>query len=204
MKAWEEFKARISSEFKEKVWDSEAALKARQKFSELDTQTQSYVLIGSFAAFVLILLLTFFTLWGRTIALKNELALMDANIRLAQNSSVRIQELKAQEQNRNADALLRDFDVSGDASGFAERVGTKALIKKDSVTVTPGAKDSADLKLDKISLRQLVRALYLIEKSGSGAAVEKLSVDTKDDPEGYLFAQLTLKKDSGHAGKGGM
>ncbi|MGZ3651241.1 MAG: hypothetical protein ACXVCI_13480 [Bdellovibrionota bacterium] len=200
MKAWTNFKARITAEFKEKVWDSEAVLKARQKFSELDTQTQSYVLIGSFAGFVLILLLTFFTLWGRTIGMKNELARMDDEIRMAQNSSVHIQELKAAEASRTSDSLLRDFDISGDASGFAERVGTKALIKKESVSVTPGAKNSADMKLDKISLRQLVRALYLIEKSGSGASVDKLSVDTKDDPEGYIWAQLTVKKE---ADKGG-
>lgn len=200
MKFWTDFKKRISTEFKEKIWESEGVLKARQKFSELNTQTQSYILIGSFAGFMLILLLTFFTLWGRTIALKNELARMDDEIRMTQNSTVRIQELKMAEQNRNSDALLRDFDVSGDVGGFAERVGTKALIKKESYTVTPGAKSTADMKLEKISYRQLARALYLIEKSGSGASVDKLSVDTKGDPEGYLWAQLTLKKELAKGG----
>jgi hypothetical protein len=200
MKFWTDFKKRMAGEFKEKVWESEAVLKARQKFSELDKQTQSYVLIGSFAGFMLILLLTFFTLWGRTIALKNELARMDDEIRMTQNSNVKIQELKIAEQNRNSDVLLRDFDATGDTAGFAERVGAKALIKKESYTVTPGAKGASDLNLEKISLRQLARTLYLIEKSGSGASVEKLSVDTKSDPEGYLWAQLTLKKDPGKGG----
>jgi hypothetical protein len=203
VKFWTDFKKRIAGEFKEKVWESESVLKARQKFSELDKQTQSYVLIGSFTGFMLILLLTFFTLWGRTIALKNELARMDDEIRMTQNSNVKIQELKIAEQNRNSDALLRDFDITGDTGGFAERVGAKALIKKESYTVTPGAKGAADLKLEKVSLRQLTRALYLIEKSGSGASVDKLSVDTKGDPEGYLWAQLTLKKDA-EKSKGGI
>ena len=203
MKAWTNFKTRVSTEFREKVWDREPVLKARQKFGELDTQTQSYVLIGSFAAFVLVLVLTFFTLWGRTISLKNEIARMDESIRMAQNSAVRIEELKALERSRSADALLRDFDTSGDSSSFAERVGTKALIKKESVAITPGAKGVADMKFDKISLRQLTRALYLIEKSGSGATVDKLSVDTKDDTEGYLWAQLSLRKDAAAGAKGG-
>jgi hypothetical protein len=162
------------------------------------------VLIGSFAAFVLLLLVTFFTIWGRTISLKNELVQMDSSIRLAQNSAVHIQELKSQEQNRNMDSMLRDFDVSGDVSGLADRVIAKSLIKKETATVTPGTKDSVDVKLEKISLRQLVRALYLIEKSGSGTTVEKLSVDTKDDPQGYLWAELTLKKEPAPSGaKGG-
>lgn len=205
MKAWNDFQNRIKAEFREKIWDSETVLKVRQKFAELDTQTQSYVLIGSFAAFVAVLVLTFFTIWMRTISLKNELARMDDSIRLAQNTSVRIEELKAQERNRTADSMLRDFDGSGPADSFAERVGTKSLIAKASVTVTPGAKGSADLKLDKISLRQLTRALYLIEKSNSGATIDKLSVDTRDDPEGYLWAQLTLHKDpnAGTPGNGG-
>ncbi len=199
MKAWKDFKQSIGTEFREKFWDSEQLLKVRQKFSELDTQTQSYVLIGSFAAFMLVLVLTFFALWAKTISLKNELAQMDQQIRLAQNSAVRIEELKAQERNRTSDALLRDFDTSGPADGLAERVATKALIAKTSVEVS-SVKGGADMKLNKISLRQLVRALYLIEKSGSGASVEKLSVDTKDDPDGYLWAQLILKKE---ADKGG-
>ncbi|HEY8279042.1 MAG TPA: hypothetical protein VIH99_05435 [Bdellovibrionota bacterium] len=192
---------KLKIELREKVWDSESVLKLRQKFAELDTQTQSYVLIGSFSAFMLVLLLTFFTLWGKTISLKNELARMDDQIRMAQNSSVRIEELKAMERSRTADPLLRDFDLSGPADTFAERVGTKALIAKSSVEVS-GSKTGADLKLNKISLRQLVRTLYLIEKSGSGASVEKLTVDAKNDTEGYLWAQLEIKKDAG--AKGGM
>ncbi len=181
-------------EFREKIWDNEEVLKLRQKFSELDAQTQSYVLIFSFSGFVLLLLLTFFTLWGKTISLKNDVARMDEQIRLAQNSAVRIEELKAMEKNRTADAILRDLDISGTADVFAERVGAKALIAKPSVEITEKA-GAAEMKLSKISIRQLVRLLYLLEKSGSGANVNKLSVDTKDDPEGYLWAQLTFKKD---------
>lgn len=193
---WKQLKA----DFREKVWDSEQALKLRQKFSELDTQTQSYILIGGFAGFVTILLLTFFLLWGKAISMKNQIAQFDEQIRLAQKTAVRIEELKSQEKSRSSDFLLRDFEVSGSADSFAERVGTKSLIAKSSVEVTPG-KAGATMKLNKISLRQLTRALYLIEKSGSGASVEKLNVETKDDPEGYLWAELLLKKD---AAKGGL
>ena len=185
---------RLKAEFTEQIWNNEQVLKLRQKFAELDTQTQSYVLIGGFAAFVLVLLLTFFTLWGKTISLKNELARMDESIRMAQNSAARIEELKALDSARRADPMLRDFQTDGDASSLAERVGAKSLIRKDDYKVT-GAGASASLSLTKISLRQLSRALYLIEKSGAGASVEKLNVTTKDDTEGYLWAEITLKKE---------
>lgn len=185
---------RLKAEFTEQIWNNEQVLKLRQKFAELDTQTQSYVLIGGFAAFVLVLLLTFFTLWGKTISLKSELARMDESIRMAQNSAARIEELKALDSARRADPMLRDFQTDGDASSLAERVGAKSLIRKDDYKVT-GAGASASLSLTKISLRQLSRALYLIEKSGAGASVEKLNVTTKDDTEGYLWAEITLKKE---------
>lgn len=188
--------SKLKTEFREQIWNNEQVLKLRQKFAELDTQTQSYVLIGSFAGFVLILLLTFFVLWGKTISLKNELAQMDEAIRMTQNSSVRIEELKAQERSRLADPMLASFDSSGDASAYAERVTQKSLIKKDDVVVTP-SKGGAEIKLNKISLRQLVRALYLIEKGGGGASIDRLGVSTKDDPEGYLWAEIVLKKAGG-------
>lgn len=187
---------RLKAEFQEQVWNSEQVLKLRQKFAELDTQTQSYVLIGSFAGFVLILLLTFFTLWGKTISLKNELARMDESIRMAQNSAARIEELKALDNARRADPMLRDFDTGGDAAAFAERVGTKSLVRKDDVKVSGGA-GSAELSLNKISLRQLTRALYLIEKSGAGASIDKLNVSSRDDTDGYLWASITVKKEEG-------
>lgn len=185
---------RLKAEFTEQIWNNEQVLKLRQKFAELDTQTQSYALIGGFSAFVLVLLLTFFTLWGKTISLKNELARMDESIRMAQNSAARIEELKALDSARRADPMLRDFVTDGDATSLAERVGTKSLVRKDDFKVTGGG-GSATLALTKISLRQLSRALYLIEKSGAGASVEKLNVSTKDDTEGYLWAEITLKKE---------
>ena len=88
MKIWGNLKSRIIAEFREKIWENEQVLKVRQKFFELDTQTQSYILIGSFAGFVLILLLTFFSLWGHVISLKNEIARMEESIRMAQNSEI--------------------------------------------------------------------------------------------------------------------
>src|SRR4051812_47594533 len=124
---------RIKTEFREQIWDNEQVLKLRQKFAELDSQTQSYVIIGSFAGFVLILLLTFFTLWGKTILLKNELASMDDDIRYAQNAATRIEELKAEARTQNFDSLLRDFDVNLPIASLAERATQKSLISKSNV-----------------------------------------------------------------------
>lgn len=184
---------KLKAEFREKIWDSEQVLLTRQKFAELDTQTQSYVIIGSFAAFVLFLLLTFFVLWGRAISVKSELAQMDEQIRYVQSAAVTIDELREQARSQNNDPLLEGFNTAAAAGPLLEAAAQKSLIAKSNVEVTSQGK-SAELKLNRISLTQLQRVLYLLEKSGAGASVEKLIVDAKDDTEGYLWATLTVKK----------
>jgi len=189
---WQKLKA----DFKEQIWDHEQVLKIRQKFSELDTQSQSYILIGSFGAFVLILLLSFFGLLGRTISIKKEIATLEEQIKFVQLSAVKIEELRTQTQQQSFEPLLEGIDPSAPVGSFLERATQKALISKTNVEITSeGSK--GELKLSRISLTQLARVLYIIEKSKSGTSVERYSVDAKDDLEGYLWAEFTVKKMEG-------
>jgi hypothetical protein len=186
---WQKFK----TEFREQIWDNEQVLKIRQKFAELDPQTQSYIIIGSFAAFVLFLLATFFTLWGKTISVKNQIAEMETNIQYVQKAAVRIDELRQQAQSQGSEPLIEDIDTSAPVASFLERAAQKSLIAKGNVEVN-AAGPGAELKLNKISLTQLVRMLFIIENAGAGTSVEKLNVDAKDDTEGYLWATMTVRK----------
>jgi len=186
---------KLQTEFREQIWDNEQVLKLRQKFSELDTQTQSYVIIGSFAAFVLFLLVTFFTLWGKTISVKNQIAEMETTIQYVQKAAVKIDELRSQAQSQGIEPLLEDIDANAPVPAFLERASQKSLIAKGNVEVGSAATGGAtELKLNKISLTQLVRMLFIIENAGGGTSVEKLNVDAKDDTEGYLWATMTVRK----------
>lgn len=183
--------------FREQIWDNEQVLKARQKFAELDTQTQSYVLLGSFVGFTLLLFGTFFALWLNVISLKNDIANIEENTRYVQSSWAKIEELKAQARNQSVDSMLRDVDVNAPIGAFTERVVQKALIPKAAVEIGEQKGTSVELKLNKISLRQLVRVLYMYEQTSANAVVDKLVVDTKDDPEGYIWAILNVRKSEG-------
>jgi hypothetical protein len=132
--------------------------------------------------------------------LKSDLAAMDDDIRYAQSAASRLEELKAEQRNQSADALLRDFDLSLPVAAFAERATQKSLIAKTNVDIGEEKGGTVAVKLSKISLRQLVRMLYLIEQSNAGASVDKLSIDSKDDPEGYLWADLVVRKAAKAAG----
>ncbi|RZA06717.1 MAG: hypothetical protein EOP11_09610 [Proteobacteria bacterium] len=191
---WEKFK----TAFREQVWNHEQVVKIRQNFSQLDTQTQSYVLIGSFAAFAFVLLMSLFMLWGRAISVKNEIAAMDETIRYMQTSGTKIAELQEQASQESADPLLEGFDAQAPLAELLAAAGQKSLISKANVSVTEGDNGTrADLKLNKISLTQLVRMLYLIEESGAGAVVDHLNVDAKDDTQGYLWATMSVRKLAG-------
>jgi hypothetical protein len=185
---------KLQTEFREQIWDNEQVLKLRQKFSELDTQTQSYIIIGSFAAFVLFLLATFFTLWGKTISVKNQIAEMETNIQYVQKAAVKIDELRSQAQLQGVEPLLEGIDANAPLAAFLERASLKSLIAKGNVEVGASTGGAAELKLNKISLTQLVRVLFIVENAGAGATVEKLNVDAKDDTEGYLWATMLVRK----------
>lgn len=186
---WQRFK----TEFREQIWDNEQVLKLRQKFSELDTQTQSYILIGSFSAFVLFLLVTFFALWGRAITVKSRIAEMESHIRYVQKAVTQIEEFRAQARNQGREPLLEGLDLSAPVNTFLERAALKSLIAKANIEVN-GSGPTAELKLNKISLTQLVRVLFILEQAGAGTSVEKLSVDERGDTDGYLWAELSVRK----------
>lgn len=197
---WEKLKL----QFRDQVWNHEQVVKARQKFAELDTQTQSYVLIGSFAAFTLILLISFVSLWGKAISTKRDIANLEETTRYVQTSATKIAELQEQSNQEAADPLLEGFDPAAPLAAMLEQASQKSLINKTNVTVTEGDNGTrADVKLNKISLTQLVRMLYLIEESGSGAAVEHLNVDAKDDTQGYLWTTLSVVRRRAAAATGG-
>ena len=188
---------KLQSQFREQVWNHPEAVRLRQKFNELDVATQSYVLVGGFAAFVFVLLLSFFLLWGRSISVKKEIARMDETIRYMQTSRVRIQELEARaSQAQNAEPLLEDFDVEAPLEELVTAASLKSLMLKNNVTVT-GDDSRAEAKLEHVTLRQLGRLLFLLEQSGAAATVERFTVESRNDPAGYLWATLTVTRPKG-------
>jgi hypothetical protein len=185
---------KLKTEFREKVWDNEQVLKARQKFTELDTQTQSYILIGSFGAFVLFLLVTFFTLWGGVISVKNQIAEIESQTIYAQKAAAKVEEFRAAARSQGVEPLLEELDLAAPLVAFLERVSQKSLINKANVEISESG-PLAEMKLSRISLTQLVRVLFILENAGAGTKVEKMNIDAKEDRDGYLWASLSVKRE---------
>lgn len=190
---------KIKTWLREEVWENEQVVKLRLQFAELDTQTQSYVLLGAFGFFVTVLLGSLLFLMISTMSLKSRLTEMDAQIRFLQSSADKIEEQKAIARQQSFSPEFRDLDKNLPLSQFAEKVTQKSFIPKDNAEITEKGPE-VSLALNKISLRQLVRTLYYFENSKSGIAVTSLSIDAKDDTEGYLWANLTVKKNLQKAG----
>lgn len=190
---WENLKTQI----REQIWDNEQVLKLRQKFTELDTQTQSYIVIGSFAGFVLLLVASFVALWMSASSLKSELAAVDEQIRFVQSSAARIEELKSQARTQGGDALLRDIDPFGPIDAVVQKMAQKALVPKAAVELGEVTENSVSLTLSKVSLRQLVRVLYMIENSQ--LAMDSLEMETKE--EGFLAARMNVRRGPARSGR---
>lgn len=182
---------------KEKVWDHENVVQLRQKFNELDSQVQSYLIIGSFCAFLLFLAATVLFAFFQNQGLKTQIIENETLLATLQQTSAKIAQIKAQEQeNRLVDPIFRDLDPTASPQTFLEKALQKSKISKTSAESIEEKGSKVDVKLSKISLKQLVRLLYYIEHSNAGARVDRLKVETRDDPEGYLWSNLTLLKES--------
>jgi hypothetical protein len=197
------FLENLKKQFQENVWDNEQVLQLRQRFSELDAQTQSYSLIGAFAFFLFLLLGSLLYLGITNASLQSQIVDMDTSIHHLQASADKMEDLRAKIRSQSSDPSLRDLDRSAPLNTFTEKAAQKAFIGKDSFEISNEKQSSAvkgmiqnslDVKLSRISLRQLVRMLYFIEQTQSGIDVQKLNIDSKDDPSGYLWASLSLQK----------
>ncbi len=199
------FWEKIQKQFQENIWNSEQVLQLRQQFAQLDAETQSYSLIGAFATFLAILLGSLLYLAISNHSTQSQINEFDASISYLQDSSDKMEDFKARARAYGSDPNLKDLDRSASLPAFTEKVAEKAFLSKDNYEIldekqSPPAKgivqSSLSLHLNKVSLRQIVRLLYFLEQTQSGVEVQRISIDSKTDTQGFLWASLSLKRSS--------
>lgn len=187
---WQE----LTAQLRESIWENEQMLMVRAKLQELDPKAQT-VVIASGAG--LALLLIFGTLGYAaysTHSARSEIAAAEGSIAYLRQTAARMEDLRRQLREQGADTLSRDFDKTQPLPMMAEKAAARAAIAKESIEVAPQSPDSVELKLNKVSIKQIARLLFFFENAKLGVAVEKFSLDAKTDKDGYLWAVLHLKK----------
>jgi type II secretory pathway pseudopilin PulG len=171
-------------------------------WDELDLQAKTYIKLGTAALGVLILLGVVFTSMWQVRNLRTELSAKQELLSMIQSASQEMSQLKAQ-----TGGLLSKAADPGTMSwsGYFEGVAASSGIEKGNITTDETKSDPTERKpeartqetlstitLRKINIKQLTQFAFQLENSKRIVKIRNLSVDTKNDPTGYLEAVFAV------------
>jgi hypothetical protein len=188
-----EWMSSISDSLNEQVWFQEL----KTKWEELDPQSRVYLQFA--AAGVAILLLLFFILssiW-RVYSLKSELSERRTLLHMLQSANDEVRKTRdtlpagALQEAEGEGAWTPYFEGLAGASGLDRSLlsvsGEKAGTSTDQTKET-----LFDLSLKHVNIKQVVRYAFALENGQRPVKLRNLSIDTKNDPSGYLDATLAV------------
>lgn len=184
------------TKLKEFFWEHEEVVRLRHQFSELDPKVQSYTIFGGLGGLSVLLLGLLGFLFSSVHIAKRDIADANESIRYLDASSDKMDELRQRIRAQSVAADDLDLNPSSPLLEVTEKVAGRSAIGKDSLEVPATATGpTLEVKLNKISLRQLVRFLFYVENSKAEVAFQQVQVDTKSDTQGYLWAVLKLARE---------
>lgn len=182
----------LGEKLNEQQWFQEL----RGKWDELDPQSRTYLKLATVGGSALLfLILVGSSVWG-VHKLKRELAEKADLLVLLQGANDELRRLK--EANSAAAA---GAEAGGPWSVYFEGIASGSGIDKASLTVgsekpgntTDSSKEAlVDVSIRHVSIKQIVRFTYALENGSRPAKLRNLTIDTKNDPSGYLDANLAV------------
>ncbi len=169
----------------------------RAKWDELDAQSRTGLQWAAGVAGVLLVSWAFAGTAWKIHSLKAEVSEKDELIRMIQNATDELAELKDQIPAAGAAATgssqpLKDY-LTTVAAGSGVPAAALGLDNEKSGSVRDGSKETlAQVTLKKINLRQLVRFLFQMENGSRPIKLRNLSIETHSDQSGYLDATLQV------------
>lgn len=199
---WSQSLAAFQEKIQEQVWFQQ--LKA--KWDELDLQHRLYLKIGAVAGSVLLVFFFTIAMLLSVRGLKQDLAEKTDLLTSIQASNEEIRTLK----NTNAGIKIsappawRDyFEQVASTSGFDKTSLTMGDEQVEAGKDASGIQESLfDLKLNHVNIKQVIKFAYNVENSGQLVRLRALTIDTKNDPSGYLDAIVSVSSFSQAAAKG--
>jgi len=186
------------TKIKEKIWEQEEFIKLRNQFSELDLKTQQTIFFSTILSAFLGLTGLLIALIYSSYSLKSQMQEMNDQILYIQSANEKMDLYRNEIRDQGSDLLLKDVDKNAPLPLYSTAVAQKSSIAKENIEVVEkpgsGGVTSVEVKLNKISLRQLQRMLFLLENAKNGVDIVKVDTDSKNDPEGYLWAVISLQK----------
>lgn len=187
------FLQKFLDKLQEQVWFQQL----RAKWDELDAQSRTNLRgAGAFGGALLVVWAFAGTAW-KVHSLKNDIAEKDELIRMIQNATDELAELKDQIPAAGASSAgtsqpLKDY-LTTVAAGSGVPAASVGLENEKSGSERDGTRETlAQVTIKKINLRQLVRFLFQLENGSRPAKLRNLSIETHTDQSGYLDATLQV------------
>ncbi len=186
---WGTFKDSLNDQ----VWFQEL----KEKWEGLDPEMRLAVKMGSLALAVIALLLWVLSfIWGvhKLSAEVNEKTDLIAYLQASSDEMRRLRE-------SNSSASSSGAEDSSPWSSYFQSLASQVLIDPSNLSVSgekPGAKTDTtaegliDISLKHVSIKQIVRFLNMVETSARPVKVRNLLIDAKNDPSGYLDAEIAV------------
>lgn len=183
--------------FSDRIRDSELVSQIKAKYDELDPQSKLYLNLGGVIAGFLFILITVISGLSTVNSLKNEMNEREELIGWLQRSGDNLKQLKAQFESKQND------NINSPLNTFVENVGANTGLNPEKLTVsaeTSGEtlKDAKEVlveaKMAHTNLKIVTRFLFNLTDQGvkRNLTIKNLSIDTKDDPDGYIDVAMTV------------
>jgi hypothetical protein len=171
----------------------------KSKWEELDPQSRmSLKLAGVALSLVGLVFMIFSSIWS-VYSLKKELKDKKVLSTLLQSANDEMLTLKSRAP--SAPTTVNPDAVETPWSGYFEGIANSLSLDKTTVSIgQEKAGDSSDeskeaiyeIGLKHVNIKQVVRFALALESGSRPVKIKNLTVDTKDDPTGYLDATLVL------------
>ena len=181
---------KIQDTLRESVWEQEPALQLRQKFAELDAKTQGIVQLSAVGVAGLILFTALGLLISGTLDRKNKISEIKSQIQYVKDAATKIE--ASRRSGSTSMQGLAGLNTNAPLPELVEQIALRASIGRGSIEIGEG--DPTLLRLSRVSIRQLVRVFYILENQIPGIEWKKLSLDSRNDKSGYLWADIELRR----------
>ena len=197
-----EFIAKLTDSMREQEWYQQI----KRKWDELDPQSRSYLQIVLTALFSLSFIFMIFSLFWGLHSQRKEIADKQEVLRFVQDSNEKIRKLGES----GMGAASSDAKTEQTWSAYIEATAGTAGIDKPSLNISaekPGAPPNKDLQaagkdtakeslvqidVKHVSIKQIIRFAYSLESGTRPIKLRNLTIDTKNDPTGYMDASLSV------------
>lgn len=185
------------SQISERIAEQQWVQELKGKWDELDPQSKNILRIGfalGSAALVVLLILSAF--WS-VHSIKSELGEKNNLLRLIQNSSDELKQLKA----GISPTVMTPEKELGSWPSYFEGILFPLGLEKENLSITNerlgqttehSKETQIDVTIKHINVKQLVRMIHALEGGSRAVKLRNLSVEEKIEGSGYLDATLNL------------